>query len=182
MLQAALAAIASSATNVLWVMEHCKARTVQQSSSAHLVWLLSTYKGFFSSPKNSVQRSMQRLESDVPPHLPVQLERLSMRGQGLHPALGLQKPLQKEKKNLQKNPSKTPNFLLHSYFSSPVPLHKWNRTSQAFQIPYHYIANAGFGGLCGHSRDERCHLLFHSHRNAPEAQSKLGFEHKEPTA
>lgn len=67
-------------------------------------------------------RSMQRQESDVPPHLPVHLERLRMRGQGLHPTLGLQKPLQKTK-HLQKKPSKTPSFLLHSYFfitSSPA--------------------------------------------------------------
>lgn len=135
MLYAALAAITS--INVVWVMEHCKARTAQQSSRAHLVWLVSIHQGFFPPPKNPVLRSMQRQESDMPPHLPVQLERLSMRHQGLHPVLGLQNPWKKTPKHLQKNPSKTPNFLLHSYFfitSSPAQVQQNFPNTVSLQI------------------------------------------------
>lgn len=90
-------------------------------------------------------------------------------------------------KNPAKNPAKPhkktsktsqiPFVFLFFISSSPA------QVQQDFPaLKYHPIANPGFGGLCGQPREGRCHLLFHTHSNAPEAQSKPGFEHKEPTA
>lgn len=138
----------------------------------------SVHKGFFL-PKKSCAEEHAKVGVRHASSSPCAAGEAQHEGSGSAPALGLQKPLQKNQQTLQKKPenSQFPFVFLFFITSSPAQVQQgWE------PLKYHIIANPGFGGLCGQPREGRCHLLFHTHSNAPEAQSKPGFEHKEPTA
>lgn len=162
------ASVTASATNALWVREHCKARTAQQSSSAYLVRLCLFIRGFFL-PKKSYAEEHEKAGVRHASSSPCAAGEAQPEGSGPAPRAGAPKTPGK-KKSCKKNPPKLPIS-----FCIPIFHHQFPCTS-ATELPsfskYHTIANAGFGGLCGQPREGGCPLLFHNHSNALEAESQ----------